>query len=39
MHLRIFEPNEVLLEAGHMPTKVFLLISGRIQVLQKASDA
>lgn len=38
MHLRVFEPNEVLLEAGCMPKDLMFLISGKIALYQRLPD-
>ena len=38
MTLRSFEPNDVMLRAGTMPKEVMFLVSGKIQVLQKADE-
>ena len=38
MTLRSFDPNDVLLRAGTMPKELMFLVSGKIQVLQKADE-
>ena len=38
MTLRSFDPNDVMLRAGNMPKELMFLVSGKIQVLQKADE-
>ena len=38
MTLRSFDPNDVMLRAGTMPNELMFLVSGKIQILQKADD-
>ena len=35
MSLRVYEPNDVILQAGCMPDDLLFLISGKIQLLQE----
>ena len=38
MTLRIYEPNEIILKAGDLPSTVHFLVSGSIQAYQKPAD-
>ena len=38
MSLKAFHPGDIMLQAGHMPSDLMFLVSGKIQVLQKSNQ-
>lgn len=38
MYLKVFEPNDMLLEAGTMPKDLLFLVSGKIALYQRYND-
>lgn len=38
MHLRVFEPNDMILQAGAMPRDLLFLISGKISLYQRPPE-
>lgn len=38
MHLRVYEPNDMILAAGTMPKDLLFLISGKIALYQRAPE-